>query len=163
VDTSRASLLAALDQGRRHVLGIVDGLSGDQLWSTVLPSGWSCAGLVNHLAVDVEQFWFQAVVRGDQAVWEAVEAESGSAWSVGPHDDAKSVLALYEDEIRRANEVINSTPLDSAPARWPDFFGTFRFRDLGEVMLHVITETATHAGHLDAARELIDGRQWMVL
>jgi hypothetical protein len=32
-----------------------------------------------------------------------------------------------------------------------------------EVLLHVITETACHAGHLDAARELIDGRQWIVL
>jgi len=31
------------------------------------------------------------------------------------------------------------------------------------VLLHVITETATHAGHLDAARELIDGRTWMVI
>lgn len=30
-------------------------------------------------------------------------------------------------------------------------------------MLHVIKETACHAGHLDAARELIDGRQWIVL
>jgi hypothetical protein len=30
-------------------------------------------------------------------------------------------------------------------------------------ILHVITETATHAGHLDAARELIDGGQWLVL
>jgi hypothetical protein len=30
-------------------------------------------------------------------------------------------------------------------------------------MLHVITETACHAGHLDAVRELIDGRTWMVL
>jgi len=27
----------------------------------------------------------------------------------------------------------------------------------------VITETATHAGHLDAARELIDGRTWLIL
>jgi hypothetical protein len=30
-------------------------------------------------------------------------------------------------------------------------------------MLHVVTETACHAGHLDAARELIDGRRWLVL
>jgi Protein of unknown function (DUF664) len=30
-------------------------------------------------------------------------------------------------------------------------------------MLLVITETAVHAGHLDAARELTDGRQWLVL
>ena len=32
-----------------------------------------------------------------------------------------------------------------------------------EVVLHVLTETAVHAGHLDAARELIDGRTWLVL
>ncbi len=31
------------------------------------------------------------------------------------------------------------------------------------VMLHVLKETACHAGHLDAVRELIDGRQWIVL
>jgi hypothetical protein len=36
-----------------------------------------------------------------------------------------------------------------------------RPRDVREVILHVITETATHAGHLDAARELLDGRTWM--
>jgi hypothetical protein len=31
------------------------------------------------------------------------------------------------------------------------------------MMLHVITETCLHAGHLDAVRELIDGHQWLVL
>ena len=35
--------------------------------------------------------------------------------------------------------------------------------DLRVVMLHVLKETACHAGHLDAVRELIDGRQWIVL
>jgi hypothetical protein len=38
-----------------------------------------------------------------------------------------------------------------------------RLDNLREILLHVIAETATHAGHLDAARELIDGRQWIVL
>jgi hypothetical protein len=40
---------------------------------------------------------------------------------------------------------------------------TQRLDDLREILLHVIAETACHAGHLDTARELIDGRQWMVL
>jgi hypothetical protein len=30
-------------------------------------------------------------------------------------------------------------------------------------MLHVLTETACHAGHLDAAGELLDGRQWLIV
>jgi hypothetical protein len=36
-------------------------------------------------------------------------------------------------------------------------------RPLHETILHVLTETASHAGHLDIARELIDGHQWLVL
>jgi len=36
-------------------------------------------------------------------------------------------------------------------------------QQLRQTILHVITETATHAGHLDAVRELIDGRTWLVL
>ena len=36
------------------------------------------------------------------------------------------------------------------------------FPDLRTVLLHVITETAVHAGHLDAVREMIDTRQWIV-
>ena len=163
VDDTRARLVAALAQGRRHVLGIVDGLTDEQLRRSVLPSGWSCAGLVNHLAIDVERFWFQAVVRGEHSAWEALEAQTESAWSPPPGEDATATLALYEAEIRRADDVISSTELAAAPARWPDFFGDFRLNSLEEVLLHVITETATHAGHLDAARELIDGRQWMVL
>jgi hypothetical protein len=34
--------------------------------------------------------------------------------------------------------------------------------DLHEIILHVMVETACHAGHLDAVRELLDGRQWRV-
>ena len=41
--------------------------------------------------------------------------------------------------------------------------GRWRLDNLREVILHVLTETAVHAGHLDAARELIDGRTWLVL
>ncbi|MGH8776679.1 MAG: DUF664 domain-containing protein [Jiangellaceae bacterium] len=37
------------------------------------------------------------------------------------------------------------------------------FPDLRSVVTHVVTETAVHAGHLDTVRELIDGRQWVVL
>ena len=38
-----------------------------------------------------------------------------------------------------------------------------RLENLREIILHVLTETAVHAGHLDATRELIDGRTWLVL
>jgi hypothetical protein len=74
-----------------------------------------------------------------------------------------AVFELYRQEIDRASVIIKSAPLGTAPAWWPDEWSGWRLADLREIMLHVIVETACHAGHLDAARELIDGRQWMVL
>jgi hypothetical protein len=50
----------------------------------------------------------------------------------------------------------------NAPAWWPDeWFGSWRLHSIREILLHVIAETACHAGHLDAARELVDGRTWL--
>ena len=68
---------------------------------------------------------------------------------------------LYRREIAASDAALAGLSLDAPPARWPEYFGDWRLQDVREVILHVITETATHAGHLDAARELLDGRTWM--
>jgi len=156
-------LLGYLNAQRRHVLGSIEGLSEDDLHRAVLPSGWTCAGLLHHLALDVERFWFRAVVAGEQEVIDAQALTEQEAWHIGPEVPAGDVIALYRAEIERADAIITATPLDAAPAWWPDFFGSFRMHDLREVVLHVLVETAAHAGHLDAVRELIDGKQWLVL
>lgn len=159
-DEEATALLASLNKQREHVLGILEGLPDEALRRAVLPSGWNCLGLVQHLAFDVERFWFQQVMAGLPR--DAPDAPE-DAWHVGPDTSAEAVLSGYRREIERADEIIAATKLDAAPAWWPDFFGTFRLDDMRQVMLHVITETACHAGHLDAARELIDGRTWLVL
>lgn len=90
--------------------------------------------------------------------------EPDNAWHVPTELTAAAVLDGYRREMERADAIIVATSLDSAPAWWPeDLFGSWRLDDLREIVLHVIAETACHAGHLDAARELIDGRQWIVL
>ncbi len=160
MDDTAAALVKSLNDQRDHVVGILDGLSEEELSRPVLPTGWTCAGLVHHLAVDVERFWFRAVVAGAPGV---AGETAGSAWQVPPGMRAADVLSLYRREIDQAGEIIESTPLSAAPAWWPDYFGGFRLADLRAVLLHVITETACHAGHLDAARELIDGRTWLIL
>ncbi len=159
-EATTAALLKSLNAQRDHVLGILEGLSDDELTRPILPTAWTCLGLVHHLALDVERFWFQAVVVGAAHA----EAENtASAWQVPPGTTVDDVLALYRREIEQANKIIEAVPLEAAPAYWPEWFGTFRLADLRAILLHVITETACHAGHLDAARELIDGRTWMVL
>jgi hypothetical protein len=156
-----AMLLSVLDDQRRHVLGILEGLSEVDLRRPVLPTGWTCLGLVQHLALDVEQFWFVQVVAGEPA---ADDWQVDDTWQVPPSISGPAVLDLYRHQVERATAVIRAVPLDATPKYWPeDLFGTWRMRDLEQIMLHVITETACHAGHLDAARELIDGRTWLVL
>jgi uncharacterized damage-inducible protein DinB len=154
-------LLGPLTNQRKHVLGILEGLSEEQLRRPVLPTGWTCAGLVQHLALDVERFWFRRVMIGEQA---GPDEFGDDGWQVRPEVSAAAVLDLYRREIARADEIVAATTVDTAPAWWPDFFSPeFRLHTLRQVMLHVITETACHAGHLDAARELIDGRTWLIL
>jgi uncharacterized damage-inducible protein DinB len=154
------ALLATLNAQRRHVLGILDGLSDEALRRPVLPSGWTCLGLVRHLALDVERFWFRAVVAG-----QSVELRTGAAaWQVGADEAAADVLAEYRRETELADAVIEATALDAAPAWWPvEEFPDLPEKNLRETLLHVVVETACHAGHLDAVRELIDGRTWLVL
>jgi hypothetical protein len=159
-------LLSSLNNQRRHVIEILDGLSDADLRRPVLPSAWTCLGLIRHLALDVERFWFRQVMAGEpQDAIEPGPAEEPDtdAWEVGPDVSAQAVLDLYRHEIELADAIIAVTAIDAAPAWWPDFFPNFRLADLRAVMLHVITETACHAGHLDAVRELIDGRIWLNL
>ncbi|MEU9203960.1 DinB family protein [Streptomyces sp. NPDC048332] len=162
-DPEIRALLSFLDGQRRHVLGILEGLDAEALRLPVLPSGWSCLGLVQHLALDVERFWFRAVFTGDPAVIAALE-EIDDAWQVDPGITAGEVIERYRAETALADAVITSAVAEAPLVWWPhDQFGAPHLHTLRDVLLHVITETACHAGHLDAARELLDGRRWLVL
>jgi Protein of unknown function (DUF664) len=156
-------LLGQLTAQRGHVLGILDGLSEEQLRRPVLPSGWHCLGLVRHLALSDEHYWFRCVVGGESLDY--FPQEPNGDWQVGEEEAADAILQEYRDEIRRADAILAATALDDAP-RQPDpdwaSWG-MDFPDVRSVVMHVVAETAVHAGHLDAVRELIDGKQWVVL
>jgi Protein of unknown function (DUF664) len=163
MDEETALLLGFLNGEREHVQGILEGFSEEQLRRPVLPSGWSCLGMVKHLALADEHYWFRCVVGGEDFGFfpEGPDAE----WRLGPGETAEDVFSLYREEIRRANAIIGATPLDMAPRQPDPRMGEWgkRFTSLKVVMLHVLKETANHAGHLDAAAELLDGRQWIVM
>jgi hypothetical protein len=157
------TLLDYLNGQRRHVLGILEGLDADALRRPVLPSGWTCLGLVHHLVLDIERFWFRGVVAAEQTVIDEL-ATIDDAWKVPLDVPTEDVLQLYRLETALADTIITATPLDTPPAWWPpELFGDWRLDNLREIVLHVMVETACHAGHLDAARELIDNRQWFVI
>ncbi len=160
MDATKEALLKYLDAQREHVLGTLEGLDADTLRQPALPTNWNCVGMVQHLALDVERFWFRQTVAGEQL---DDGGDSRSAWIVDSDTPPEEILALYRDEIDKANAIIRATPLKAAPRHWADHFGDWRLPDLRAILLHVIVETACHAGHLDAARELIDGKTWLIL
>ena len=106
-----------LDTERDHVLGILEGLSEDQLRRPVLPPGWNCLGLVKHLALADEHYWFRSVVGGES--FDFFPQGLNAEWQVDPGESAEDVFNLYRNEIKRANTIITTTPLDMAP-RQPD-------------------------------------------
>ncbi|HWU46510.1 MAG TPA: DinB family protein [Humibacter sp.] len=164
-DPELATLLRYLDAQRQHVLGAIEGLDDEQLRRAVLPSGWSCLQLIRHLTFDEEHFWFRCVVAGEpEAIARTSAAADDFGWRLEPGATAERVIADYRDAIQRSNAIIAERRPEDAPAWWPaDQFGDWRIDTLRQIMLHLIAEVACHAGHLDAVRELIDGRQWLVL
>lgn len=160
--TPRADpLWAALAGLRGHVEGILDGLDEAALHRAVLPSGWSFLAMIRHLT-GMERFWFVDVLGG--VPWTAPGGSEEDEWRVAPEESAAAILDAYRAQTADSDRVLASLDLDDAPAWWPeDLFGDWRLDTVRAVVLHVITETACHAGHLDAARELVDGRQWLVL
>ncbi|MCL6424315.1 DinB family protein [Brachybacterium sp. JHP9] len=157
--SEKAALLGWLRAKRAHVLSQLDGLSDAQLRTPVLPSGWSPLGLVRHLTLSDERFWCEVVIAGGPLdFWPEGE---GADWTVGADESASAVLDAYRAASAASDAILEARSLDDplgAPSEAPPGYA-----DVRAVLVHLLVETATHAGHLDAARELIDGRQHLVL
>jgi uncharacterized damage-inducible protein DinB len=161
--SERDVLLGHLAGQRRHVLTQLEGLSEEQLRRPVLPSGWSCLGLVRHLTLSDERYWFEVVVAGGPLdFWPEGE---NSDWRVQPDEPVDDVLTAYHSAIARSEEIVAARQLDDPPEQPEDWWADagLHFPDLRSILVHVLVETAVHAGHLDAVRELLDGRQHLVL
>jgi hypothetical protein len=161
VPSERDTLLTALAGTRRHVLLQLEGLDDHALRRPVLPSGWSCLGLVRHLTLSDERYWFEVVVGGGPLDWwpEGHDAD----WLVGADEPAEEVVAGYRAAIAASDAILAGRSLDEPPRHREEGWDIEDFADVRTVLQHVIVETATHAGQLDAVRELIDGRQYIVL
>ena len=157
--TTKRELLAWLDGQRTQVADQVRAMPVDARRRSQVPSGWTPRGLLRHLALDVERVWFRAVMAG-----EPVELPQGyDGWTAPDHQSDEELLEQYAEECRLATAAVEELGLDAAPVWWFEDGGDPPYSTLREVLLHVIVETATHAGHLDICRELVDGGQRLVL
>lgn len=164
VDDEMTTLRAALSSQRNHVLSALDGLSDHQLAQSVMPSGWSCAGLVKHLALSDEHYWLRSIV-GGESLDDFFPEGDGADWVLAASETPASVLALYRAEIAAADRALDGLAATDPPAQRDPLWDQWGIDvpTVRSIMLRMIIETATHAGHLDATRELLDGKQHLVL
>jgi uncharacterized damage-inducible protein DinB len=161
----RNDLLNALAEHRGLLLRTVRGLTDDQARLTPTASELCLGGIIKHVAL-VEEGWVHFIEEGpddkgphDEAAYEAHAA----GFRMTDGETLPALIARYEDVARRTDELVavlpsldTSHPLPSAPwfepgARW----------SARRVLLHIVAETAQHAGHADIIRETIDGAKSM--
>jgi uncharacterized protein DUF664 len=152
-------LVRALEHQRSHVLATVEGLEESDLTRPFSPSGWTPAGMIQHMALGDERFWFREVFAGLSV---ARDDDPVNEWAV-PLGGGRAAIERYREECALANEVIAVHSPGDEPAAWPDRWQSWRLSNLYQLTLHVVTETSCHAGHLDIAREFIDGTQYSVV
>jgi len=148
----RESLLAALERHRDAILWKLDGLTGEQLRTSTLPSGTTPIGLVKHLAY-VERWWFDDFFAGNSVDYPWSEEDPDADFRVDDGETVDDVISLYTEAAARSNELVADAQMDdlSVGSRDGERFA------LRWIVAHMIEETARHAGHADIIRELIDG------
>lgn len=160
----RADLLQSLARQRHFLRYTTRGLTDEQATRQTTASELSLGGLIKHVAL-AEQQWMRFIVDGPSVMsWD--EASAGE-WMAGfkmlDGETLADLLENYAQVARRTEELVAQLPdLDTAqplpPAPWLSPAPACRRAGL---LLHVIAETAQHAGHADIIRESLDGAKSM--
>ncbi|MGC0419956.1 DinB family protein [Embleya sp. AB8] len=151
----RTQLLEWLDMHRAIIHWKCAGLSDEDAHRVVIPTSplMTVAGLVSHLRW-VEHCWFEVILMGRPAIGPQFDegVEDGDMRVEGV--PLEQLLREYTAQCAISDELIAAHGLDDV-SRQQDFragAATLRW-----ILLHMIEETARHAGHLDIVRELVDG------
>jgi len=137
------AFLGWLDYLRASLLRKLDGLTDEQARWTPDGALIPLVGVVNHLT-HVEWRWVDGKMLGTET------SRSEAEFRPGPELSAAGAVARYRERAEETARTVRSMPMTQLCR---DGSG----RDLRWVLLHLIEETARHAGHADATRELLDG------
>ena len=168
VSGERADILAMLAKQRHFLRFTTRDLSDDQARQRTTVSELCLGGLIKHVT-SVEKGWVDFILQGPSAMGDFASmteddwAERAADFQLLPGETLEGVLAGYAAVARRTDELAASLPdLDAAhplpEAPWFEPGGRWSAR---RVFLHIIAETAQHAGHADIIRESLDGAKSM--
>lgn len=168
VDAERADLLAMLAKHRHFLRYTTRDLTDDQAGRRTTVSELTLGGLIKHVAA-TEEHWAGFIVHGPSPAgdFSAMTEEDVARWAAQfrllPGETLAGVLARYDDVAARTDGLVRTLPdlnvahpLPEAPWFTPGERWTAR-----RVLMHIMAETAQHAGHADIIREALDGAKSM--
>ncbi len=142
------TLTGFLDFYRGTVVQAVTGLDRAALAYSPVGSDSSPGGILKHLAY-VERWWFQDVFGSREVQYPYTREDPDADFRIEPDDSAGSLVELYEREVRISRELVAIHPDLDAVYETPRRPVSLRW-----ILVHMIEETARHAGHIDILTEL---------
>lgn len=158
-ESPKATLQRYLSRARSQLLAKLDGLGEREIRWPMTPTGTNLLGLVKHTAS--VQLGYLGEVFGRpaerQMPWFADDAEiNADMWATAEESRAE-IVELHHYSAAHADATVAALDLD-APGVVPWWPSVRNHVTLHQILVHVIDETARHAGHADILRELLDGR-----
>jgi hypothetical protein len=161
----RADLLASLAKHRHFLRFTTRGLTDEQAAQRTTVSALCLGGLIKHVAA-TERQWTRFITEGPSAM--AFDpAAMADTWlnlfRMTDGDTLAGLLARYEQVASETDDLVRRLPDLDVAQRLPDapWFEPGVSWSARRVLLHIIAETAQHAGHADIIREALDGAKSM--
>lgn len=157
----RADLAQTLEKHRDFLRHTVRGLTDEQAARRTTVSELCLGGLIKHVTA-VESRWIAFVIGGAEEM-EREPFDWAGQFRMLPGETLDGLLERYQEVARRTGEVLATLPdLDAThPLPTAPWFEPGARWSARRVLLHIIAETAQHAGHADIIRESLDGAKTM--
>ncbi|WP_436788001.1 DinB family protein [Yinghuangia sp. YIM S10712] len=160
LDRERADLLETLAKHRGFLRYTAQGLTDEQAATRSTVSALTVGGLVKHVTL-MEHRWMRFAV-GGAAAMEAEPIDWEGQFALGEGETMAGLLTVYDEVAANTDELVATLDLDAAhPLPEAPWFEPGAEWSVRRVVLHLVAETAQHAGHADIIREAIDGQRTM--
>ena len=165
LNQERSDIIETLRNHRNLLRRTVQGLDDKEAARCTTVSELCLGGIIKHVA-QVEESWIRFILEGPSAMAgfdDAAMASHAASFRMLEGETLAGLLTHYEAVATRTDELVatissldQSHPLPQAP-----WFPPNARRSARRVFMHIVAETAQHAGHADILREALDGQKTM--
>ena len=159
LETPKDTLVRYLQSARDGVVWKLEGLDELDARRPLTPTGTNLAGLLKHLA-SIELGYFGDTFgrpSGIDLPWHAEDADPNADLYLEADESIAWALELYRAAWAPAAVTFAELDLDAVGRVpwWPEEMNPVT---LHQILVHMLNETARHAGHADVLREGLDGQ-----